>query len=327
MDENSSSAPDTNNAPVVDTYGFDTPDALETELSLDAEQAYVDKVLGIAGKEAKDESAEESDGKTGDKPAETGVEENPTTGDKPDTKPVAPPAPKAPEAPAEPEEAPTLDVSDLWVDVQDREGKTVRITLEEGIPDDFTFKSDKSLYEVMDAIREMRDLKLSRENDIKDWEAKQSEKAAADKAQEDTVAGWNEEIEDLFEAGILDKPKAPPANGASYTPEEIAADPALTTMNGVFDFMKAENAKRLTSGKAPIKSYGLALTMFQKTTNSEAEAAAKLEADAKQKAEDELTKKRGAVVGGTSSPSKDAKGYVYKRGSAKNIYQVDTSDI
>lgn len=323
MNDDSSTAPD---APVVDDYGFNSPDELGVEMTPDAESAYVDKVLGLSPKEANDGDTGESDGKAGDSTGEAGDGKGEKTDDKTLPAPVnAPPVVK--EEKPTPETAPELDTSDLWVDVQDREGKTVRITLEDGIPDDFTFKNDKALYDVMDAMREMKDLKISRENEIDKWQSEQDAKAAAAKVSEDTVTGWNQEIEDLLETGILDKPKTPPTNGQSYTPEEIAADPALQTMNGVFDFMKAENDKRLTSGKPPIKSYGLALTMYQNSEKVKADAQSKLDAEAEQKAKDELTKKRGAVVGGTSSPAGSGKGYVYKRGSAKNIWQVNTDDI
>lgn len=319
MDENSS--PATNDAPVVDTYGFDTPDALETELSQDAESAYVDKVLGLTPKEAKDDKGTE---KPDDKPAPVDEPEKPIT---PPTTPNTPPTPVEKPAEVKPAEAPTLDVSDLWVDVQDREGKTVRITLEDGIPDDFTFKNDKALYDVMDAMREMKDLKAGRESEIADWQKEQDAKAAAAKVSEETVNGWNQEIDDLFETGILEKPKAPPANGQSYTPEEIAADPALQIMNGVFDFMRDENVKRDAAGKPAIKSYGLALSLYQNQAKIQADAEAKAQKEIEDKAEAEVIKKRGAVVGGTSTPTADSKGFAYKRGSAKNIWQVDTSDI
>lgn len=320
MPDDSSTAQDTNDAPIVDTYGFDSLDELNSDMTPDAEAAYVDKVLGLSPKGvAEDESKS--------KEADAKVEQD-TIIEKPAEVPPAPIKP-AEQKPVEvkPEEAPTLDVSDLWVDVQNREGKTVRITLEDGMPDDFTFKNDKALYDVMDAMREMKDLKADREAKIEDWHKEQEAKASAAKVSEDTVSGWNQEIEDLIETGILDKPKTSPANGQSYTPEEIAADPALQTMNGVFDFMKAENDKRLTAGKPAIKSYGLALTMYQNSEKVKADAQAKLDAEAEQKAKDELTKKRGAVVGGTSSSAGAGKGYVYKRGSARNIWQVPTDDI
>lgn len=323
MDPDSSSAQDT---PVVDTYGFDTPDALDTELTPEAEQEYVDKVLGVKGgsNEDKSENPEAPNPPTG-KPADA-----PADGAKPDvptaTPVAAPPAPE--EKPAEkPEEAPVLDTSDLWVDVENREGKVVRITLEDGVPDDFTFKNDKSLYEVMDAINEMRSLKASREADIEKFNTEKSEREAATKSNQDVLDGWNTEMSDLMDAGVMEKPKAPPANGKEYTSEEIAADPALQEMNSVFDFMKTENAKRNADGKSPVRSYGTALTLMRNSAKAVADADATKKAEEEQKAADDLVKKRGALVGGTSSQSGNSKGYVYKRGSAKNIYQVPTDDI
>lgn len=315
------SSPAQDDSSTPDNYGFDTPDALETELSPEAEQAYVDKVLGV-----KETASEE------DKPAEKPVDKEDKSTELPVTeKPVATPvaAPPAPEEkPVEkPEEAPVLDTSDLWVDVENRDGKVVRITLEDGVPDDFTFKNDKSLYEVMDAINEMRSLKASREADIDKFNTDKSEREAATKSNQDVLDGWNTEMSDLMDAGVMEKPKAPPANGKKYTPEEIAGDPALQEMNSVFDFMKTENAKRTADGKAPVRSYGTALTLMRNSAKSIADAEAAKKAEDEQKAADELAKKRGALVGGTSSASVDSKGYVYKRGSAKNIYQVDVSDI
>lgn len=309
-----------------DNYGFDTPDALETQLSQEEETAYVDKVLNVKESKAedKDESTKEPNGEASEKPAEKGTEKS----GEGDNKPAIPPAPTPEEKPVEkPQEAPTLDTSDLWVDVQDREGKTVRITLEDGIPDDFTFKNDKGLYEVMDAIKEMRDIKASREAEIEKFNADKMEHEAASKSNQDILDGWNTEIQDLMDSGVMTAPKAPPANGTEYTAEEIEGDPALQQMNAVFDFMKTENVKRTADGKTPLRSYGTAFSLLQNSEKVKADAEATKQAEEEAKAKAELTKKRGAMVGGTSSQSGDSKGYTYRRGSAKNIYQVDTSDI
>lgn len=297
-------------APQVDNYGFPVGGDMSTDNMSDAElEAFVDKTLGVKGG-----SGTESKETEPKDPAAASVQ------------PVTPPAevlppPPAPEPePVEPVEVPDLDTSDLWLEVKDTNGDTVRLTLDEGVPDDFLFANDKQLYEVLDAFQEMKQLRKERESTIEKALADKATAEADQKTQQSTMDGWSNEIQDLVEAGLIEKSESKPADGKQFTPAEIAADPGLKLTSEVFNYMKTENAKRQAAGKNPLTSFTAAFTLYKKEADASGEAEA-----LKQK--NLLAKQRGSIVGGASAPSGSDKPFVYKRGSARNIHQVDTSDI
>lgn len=328
MDPNSAAAtpPATNDGvpPQTDNYGFPVAGEMSTDDMSDAElEAFVDKTLGAKGAS--------NDGRTGADPTGTnddgsGSATPPVPPKTPEAVPPPVPTPEAkpqpaPElAPEPPTEIPTLDTSDLWLEVKDTNGDTVRLFLDDGVPDDFLFTNDKQLYEVLDAFQEMKQLRREREADIEKAVTERNASETEQKTQQQTMDGWANEIQDLVDAGLIDKSDKGPADGKNYTQAEIAADPGLKTTAAVFDYMKAENAKRQTSGKPPLTSFTAAFTLYKKDSDSSAEVEA-----LKQK--NLIAKQRGAIVGGTSAPTSSDKPYVYKRGSARNIHQVDTSDI
>lgn len=312
MEPNSSPA---NPAPAadasqVDSYGFPVAGDMSTDNMSDAElEAYVDKTLGVKS------TPPAPDDKP---PTEVApVTEAPVT-------PVTPPAPDdkpAPElSPETPAEVPTLDTADLWLEVKDTNGDTIRLTLDDGIPDDFLFANDKQLYEVLDAFQEMKQLRKEREGTIEKAIADKNASEADQKTQKSTLDGWANEIQDLIDAGLIAKSDKAPADGKAYTPAEVAADEGLKLTSNVFDYMKTENAKRQTQGKPALTSFTAAFTLYKKGADATAEVEA-------QKQKNEIAKQRGGMVGGTSAPAGSDKPYVYKRGSARNIHQVDTSDI
>ncbi len=206
------------------------------------------------------------------------------------------------------------------MEVTNSDGEKVKLSLDDGIPDGFLFVDDKQLFEVLDSFQEMKQLKADRETKIEATLATKAEADANQATQAATMNGWANEIQDLTDAGLIDAAKANPATGTAYTEAEIAADPGLKLTNDVFKFMSEENTKRVTAGKAPLTSFTAAFTLFKKdATAAEKEAEAKKQAD--------LVKQRGAIVGGSSAPTGGGKTPVYKRGSAKNIWQVNTDDI
>lgn len=316
-------APQDAAAPTTDSYGFPLADDRSTEGMSDEQLgSFVDKVLGI-------KSAPKAAAAPLVAPPAPAEPAKPTEPAAPAPAPAAPaaeakPTPVAPPAPAEPEkpvDVPALDTSDLWIQVTNPEGQLVRLTLDEGIPDDFRFTTDKQLFEIVDAFNEMRAIRAEREAAITEAEGKRTEQQTAQATEKSTMDSWANEIQDLIDAGVLEAAKAQPADGKNYTAEEIAADPALKVVDDVFTFMAAENAKRQAAGQRPLASFASAYNMWNKQ-NAAATAAAD-QANAAQ-----LAKQRGSVVGGTSAPAADAgKGYVYKRGSAKNIWQVPTDDL
>lgn len=312
--------------PTVDSYGFPIAGDLSTDDMSDAElEAFVDQSLGIKPKGATNESNTTPPAATPANPANVAPVTTPT----PDvpaatTPPAVTPQPEAkptPElAPEAPVEIPTLDTSDLWIDILNADGEKVRLSLDEGVPEDIQFTSDKQLYEVMDAFNEMRQLKANREAKITEATTAKEKQETAQQSEQATIVSWGNEIQDLIDAGLIPKSEKQPADGKTYTQAEIDAEPGLKLTNDVFDYMKAQNAKRTADGKGLITSFAAAFTLFK----NDADRLAQVEAD---KQANDLKKKRGAIVGGGSSPSGSDKGYTYKRGSARNVWQVDTSDI
>lgn len=320
MEPNSSPAlPAATDAPQTDSYGFPLAGDLSTDDMSDADlEAFVDKTLGVTHKESSDATAAKPVTPVSPE-TETAVAGSPS----PTPAPAVPATTPTEEVKPTPElnaEVPALDTSDLWLEVVTAGGEKARLNLDEGIPDDFLFASDKQLFEVLDAFNEMKQIRHDREATI--------EKALADKAtteadlqtQQSTMNSWATEIQDLVDAGLIDKTEKQPADGKIYSPQEIGADPGLKLTNDVFAYMKDENSKRQTAGKAPLTSFTAAFTLYKKQSDAASEVAL-------QKQKNEHAKQRGALVGGTAAPAGSDKGYTYKRGSARNIWQVDTSDI
>lgn len=285
----------------VDSYGFPTADEMNTDDMSDEQLAeFVDSTLGVKG------APHVSPVKTDDQP-----KEDPVT-------PPTPPAPVEEAKPVEPVEelevVPELKTDDLWVEVKDSEGKTIKLSLEDGLPDDFTFTSEKQLFEILQSFEEMKSLKKDRQAEVDKWNSEHAAKADEAKTEQAVINAWDQEIQDLVDAKILDAPKL-----AQGDPNFLK-DPAVVKVDQVFKYMMEQNSQRAKDNKALIKSFAVAYNLY---TNDEQTKAAETQA----KADAEATKKRGALVGGTSAPTGNSDRPVYRRGSARNVWQVDTSDI
>lgn len=311
-------------APAVDNFGFPTAADMDTSTMSDAElDAFVDKTLGISNKGGTNAPTTPTNPEPA--PADPqAVVSAPAAVPSPEPAPPSPvvtPEPEAPAPAAAPEPAAQLDTSDLWISVKNADGNDVTLKLDDGIPEDFMFKDDKQLFEVLDSFQEMKQLRADRQAAIDKQLADQEAASASERSTQTILEGWNNEMAQLEEAGFLSKPKDAPADGKMYTAAETAADPALQERDAIWTFMKATNEQRAKENKPPIMSFTTAYTLYNKDKTSSADAAAL-------KQENDLAKKKGGVVGGTSAPAGGGtKGYVYKRGSARNIWQVDTSDI
>jgi len=296
-------------------------DELTTELSESEELAYVDKILGKQPTVKTDFNGSKlSQPKESEVAQEEDANQETEETQEEESAPVADEA-KTTEEVMEAEPISEPDFSDLWAEVEafelDDEGnpvtKTFRITAD-GMPDEMRFKSDKQLAEVLDTIREMKDIQAERQAEYEEAVAEREEQAAATAAEQEQLQSWDDEIATLIDNGILDAPKAKPGEAA------WATDPTVKTLDDVFTFMKQENDKLIAEGKRPIRSFTSYYTLFTKQS-------AKSEAEAKAKQEAELIKKRGAMVGGGAASSSSTKPKLYKAGSAKSIWAVDTSDL
>lgn len=311
---------------------------LSHEMTEEEEQAFVNEQLGIKGTKDADKSTDdnnkgtnndESGGNKGDDQAgaddasgtansdsgasntdddqTSGADDQTTsTSDEDKSKDSDKPTPELDEN--------GVQTDDLWVEVEDSEGKSVKLTYDPTnpasfLPDNFTFKDDKQLFEILDAKAEMANLYKERSDKFEtDQETKTTQEQAAAQEKE-TLASWDAEIKDLIDAGMLEAPKSKPED------KTWLQDPAVQKIDEVFKYMKAENDKRLTDGKAPIKSFGTAFNLYSHDAQVKADAE-------KEKKEAEITKKRGAMVGGSSAASAGGEAPIYRRGSASNIWDV-----
>lgn len=340
MDDTAATAPD-GQTPAGTTVTEDSANSLDTDMSDDELLAFVDKTIGpqptvknsFGNSEALPTPNEIAAGAVAtddDKPKD--APKPPDAEEKPADKPVELPKPPQqteeiePEVPATPE---SVDTSDLWIEVQgievDAEGKqterTYRITLDDGIPDDIRFRDDKQLAEVLDALNEMRDIRNQRQAEYDENLQKAEQSETQQNNQQQLARQWDQEIVDLQTAGLLDKQLAPPKDPKGYSAEEVAADPALQRIDNIFTFMAEENNRRSGEGKPLLASFASAFNLYQRQESQ-------IEEQKRAQQEDEAVKRKGAMVGGGAGGSaKTGKGYVYKAGSAKSIYSVDTSDL
>jgi hypothetical protein len=303
-------------APVTD------PNDLDTDMSEEELQSFVNQHLGVNQEPTQQPQASEEPVAPASEP------ETPTP---PAPEPAPTPEPPTPPAPEEPLPD-TVDTSDLWIETQMPDtvdangntvpGKTVRLGVDDDLPDDFKFKSDKHLFEVQQAISEMRQEKANRESELQTKHDERAEKETEQKAKADNNAKLDAEIGALIDIGVLEKPKV------AATDPNFLQDPAVQKIDAVLKFMAADNAKRSEDGRPLLNSFGVALTAFTKSDQGQQQAqdnATKAE-EARQKAEAEEVKKRGALVGGGSNGTPTTQKKVYEAGSAKSIWDVPVED-
>lgn len=284
------------------------PNELGFEMTAEQEQEYVNQILANGDYQA---------------PAPE-VPEAPVTPEVPvEPVVVTPPAPETPVTPEVPTETPAPQADDLWVEVErvvtddlgEETVETVKLVYDPNdpssfIPDDFTAKSTKQLAEIMEAKAEMAKLYEDRQSEFDKAEASKTS-ASQEKA---IIDGWNAEIKDLIDSGVMVEPKLKPGE-AGYD-----ADPSVMKTDEVFKFMTEKNAERAKTGIAPIGSFGLAYTMFENN-------AAKLAEVEAEKKENEDTKLKGAMIGGGSAASGGtADQAAYVSGSHKSIWDVPVAD-
>lgn len=311
-----------NDAPAVEPSAPETPDYsspndLDFEMSAEEEQAFVERTLGVKNVEPTPPEVTPPTGGEPEAPATPKVEEVvPAEPAQPETPPPA--APIEPEAPQAPTEIVAPQSDDLWIEVQDSEGKDVKLVYNPDdpssfLPDDFTFKNDKQLMDIMEAKAEMANLYKER---VTEYDTEVEKQAADVKAAEDATntqaqqaAAWDAEIQDLIATGQMPAPKITDPKDPNFM-----KDPVIQLTDNVFKFMAAQNTTRSAEDKPLLRSFTLAKTMY------EAEAAKAAENDATKKA-NELAKARGSLVGGSSAAS-NSDAPIYIRGSARNTWEA-----
>lgn len=327
MNEDSSTAQQDNTAPVVNEY--QNPNDLDFEMSAEEEQAFINETLGL-NNESKSDSDKQDNVDNDDKPGEPSKE--PEAPEEQEVKESEPEKPTEPETPTEvkteepkPTEPAEIKTDDLWVEVEkvtvDEDGKQtvekVKLVFDPNdpstfIPDDFRFKNDKQLADILEAKAEMaalyKERSAERETEIKAQEATKS----AEQQKADQLAGWDAEIQDLIDSGIIAAPKAKVGD------KDFLEDESVKKIDAVFKFMAEKNDERAKENKPAIRSFGTAFSMYENDAKvkAEAEAEAKSNADAKTK---------GALVGGSSAASTGG-GKPYVAGSASSIWEIPIND-
>lgn len=324
------------------TASDQNPNELGTEMSEAEEQAFVNKTLGIG-----DDDAATTDSEDGDSEGDTGAdtegnelaggssgddgvddEEGDDGGDSDqDSSPKSDREETTASDESEEDKSTTeldengIQTDDLWVEVEkiviDKDGKEsaekVKLVYDPTnpgafLPDDFKFKDDKHLFEILGAKVEMANIYKERQAEFDTKTQEAEAKSSKEQADQAIQAGWDSEIESLIDAGVLEAPKAKPSD------KNFLEDPAVQKLDEVFKYMGAQNEARSKDGKPPLRSFGTAMNLM----NRELEAQAEKD---KMKQDNKLAKQRGSLVGGTSAGS-SSDGPSYTRGSASNIWSV-----
>lgn len=312
MNDSSSTAQD----PATTSDVVITPDApqeatnyheIGTEMTAQQEQDYVNQILKSGQYEPKVEEVSKEV-----TPAAPPVVDRPPAPETPAVE-VA----KTPETPpAEAKEITSPKTDDLWIEVDrvvtdelgDETTEKIKLIYDPKdpssfIPDDFTAKNTKQLAEIMESKSEMAAMYKDRESEYNDAQSAKDVEAQ----QQAQIDSWNNEVQDLVEAGVIPDPAK---NEAKYTEKTDA----------VYLFMAAENNKRMEDGRAPIMSFGTAFTMYENSEAVKTAAADKVKEDAD-------TKAKGAMVGGSSAASGgSAEPRSYIAGSHRNIWSIDVPD-
>lgn len=300
----------TDTTPVVDTPpDYSSPNDLTFEMTAEQEAEYVKQVLETGNYTA---------------PVEAVPEIPPAVPTPAPTQPVAPPVPEPTPPPVvTPAETTTPQTDDLWVEVEqvtvddlgEETTKTVKLVYDPSdpssfIPDDFTAKSTKQLADIMDAKAEMARLYGERQSEYDTKLATEQQQTT----QDNMIKGWDTEISDLIDSGLIPKPKVEVGD------PNYAKDPSVELTTKVFEYMTGENNDRVANGKPVITSFGTAFTLYQNDAKVKADAEAKI-------VKDKETKQKGAMIGGASSASaRSAEVPAYKSGSHSSIWDVPITE-
>jgi hypothetical protein len=217
-----------------------------------------------------------------EEPVEPAGEEDPTP-------------PEEPEAPVEEPKAATAPTDEeLFIQVEDAEGVTHKISKIEDLPEDFEPKSNRQIIEIVAQLAKLD----AKAETLAAEQAEVEARAAENERQQQQFDAWDREIKSLGKDRIDPKDQ--------------------TRIDAVFDHMIAINKARAEAGNPNrLQSFEDALDKFeaQEIKNAEADKA---------KAENARAKAKASVIGGTSAPSTgDAQ--PYRSGSYRSIDDIPIS--
>lgn len=175
------------------------------------------------------------------------------------------------EAPVVPEPSTPSD-EELFIEVEDAEGVTHKISKIEDLPEDFSPKNNRQILQIVSQLGKL-DAQMEQRAEQQATAAAQAEQTALRTAQ---FTSWDNEIAELGKEKRLD-----------------VADTKHT--DEVFKFMNEVNTKRVAAGNPNlISSFEDALDKFEA-------AEAKEKASDKKKAENDRAKSKASLIGGSSS--------------------------
>jgi len=188
------------------------------------------------------------------------------------------------------------DTPKFDLEVEDANG--VKFNLKPGddletVLKDFEPKSNGQIFAILEKLNDLKSEKAK-------YDAEQSTKAQEAEHSERLVkiqSGWDSEIKSLQGQKRL----------------ELDTNGKSERVDKVFDFMREENDKRIKDGRPLIQSFEDALDKMELRETKE-------EASKKAKEEKELARKKGSLVGGSSSPASSG-APVYK-GGARNANEA-----
>lgn len=325
-----------------DKPNYQTENDLDFEMSEEREQEFINETLGIDNTtppDKSDDNDKKGEGKVDDDkddtkdnnkadPDKSADDTNEEAGKNKQDKTAGTEADKGDSSPEPPKDdkqenkAPEpIQTDDLWIEaekaVEDKDGNVtyekVKLTFDPEnpsafLPEDFKFKSDKQLYDILEAKAEMANLYKERQAEFDKANEEVETTKSAKQQQEDQLALWDSEIEELVDGGFLEAPKTKPGE------KDWTKDESVQKIDAVFKFMQSENDKRLADGKKPIKSFTTAFNKYNKIESDKA-------AEAEKKAKAAEAKQKGALVGGSSSASGGTE-KPYVSGSYASIHEV-----
>lgn len=242
---------------------------IEGERSSNAEElnAKIEAELGlphtevIPNADTQPENNEGTDGKLdGDKPDDTGGSDEAKPADPEDTKPQ------------ETKPAPVISDEDLFIEVEDAEGKVHKITKIEDLPEDFEAKNNRQGYEILHQLG-----KLEAKIEAHDAAQAEADRSAADTAaQQEQFDAWDNEIASLAKEKRID-----------------ASD--QTRISKVFEHIGEINAARVKANNPNL------ITSFEDGLDKYEKVEAKAQADDKLKQENDRAKLKSSMIGGGST--------------------------
>lgn len=212
-----------------------------------------------------------------DSEADTDKSESTSKEDTQETQPVVPATPSD---------------EDLFIEVEDAEGVTHKISTIEDLPEDFEPKNNRQIMEIIKATDNLDAQRTERQQQA----VKAEEEAFVEQTKQDQFKSWDVEIGELAKTGRVD----------AKNPERL---------NDVFGYMnEINNARREAGNPNLISSFEDALDKFEAK-----EAKDKVEADKKN---GNATAKLKSGVIGRSSAASTGDRYVYRAGSARSIDDI-----